>query len=176
MADEFDFLDQFGVSESDGSQPANAYERFILDLANKVTEDLRETISSKARNTGALAQSVVYFPTGQLSFEIQADDYYNFVDQGVNPVGKSLYDTPYSFQYPGVSSNHARAIQQWKGMEMSQAYAIASHMKTTSGLKPRNITTSTITDDYLERIASDLATVTGLLFDITFTKNTKTWQ
>ena len=76
MADEFDFLDQFGVSESDGSQPANAYERFILDLANKVTEDLRETISSKARNTGALAQSVVYFPTGQLSFEIQADDYY----------------------------------------------------------------------------------------------------
>jgi len=75
-----------------------------------------------------------------------------------------------------VSSNHAKAIQQWKGMDMSQAYAIASHMKTTSGLKPRNITTSTITDDYLERIASDLATVTGLLFDITFTKNTKTWQ
>ena len=176
MADEFDFLDDFGISENDLSQPTNVYEKFILDLANKVTEDLRETISSKARNTGALAQSVVYFPTGQLSFEIQADDYYNFVDQGVNPVGKSLYDTPYSFQFPQVSSNHARAIQQWKGMEMSQAYAIASHMKTTSGLKPRNITTSTITDDYLERIASDLATVTGLLFDITFTKNTKKWQ
>lgn len=176
MADDLDFLEQFGVSESDGSQPGNAYERFILDLANKVTADLRETINSKARNTGALAQSVVYFPTGQLSFEIQADDYYKYIDEGVNPVGKSLYNTPYSFQYPGVSSSHARAIQQWKGLEMSQAYAIASHMKTTSGLKPRNITTSTITDEYLERIASDLATVTGLLFDITFTKNTKTWQ
>jgi len=176
MADEFDFLDDFGISENDLSQPTNVYEKFILDLANKVTEDLRETISSKARNTGALAQSVVYFPTGQLSFEIQADDYYNYIDEGVNPVGKSLYDTPYSFQYPSVSSNHAKAIQQWKGMPIEEAYAIASHMKTTSGLKPRNITTTTITDDYLERIASDLASVTGLLFEVSFTKNTKTWQ
>jgi hypothetical protein len=176
MADELDFLDDFGVSESDASQPLNVYEKFILDLANKVTADLRDTINTKARNTGGLAQSVVYFPNGQLSFEIQADNYYKFIDEGVNPVGKSLYDTPYSFQFPGVSSNHARAIQQWKGLEMSQAYAIASHMKTTSGLKPRNITTSTINDAYLERIASDLAAVTGLLFDITFTKNTKTWQ
>ena len=176
MADEFDFLDDFGISENDLSQPTNVYEKFILDLANKVTEDLRETISSKARNTGALAQSVVYFPTGQLSFEIQADDYYNYIDEGVNPVGKSLYDTPYSFQYPSVSRNHAKAIQQWKGMPIEEAYAIASHMKTTSGLKPRNITTTTITDDYLERIASDLASVTGLLFEVSFTKNTKTWQ
>ena len=176
MADDLDLLEEFGLSESDISQPSNAYERFILDLANKVTADLRETVNTKARNTGGLAGSVLYFPTGQLSFEIQADDYYKFIDEGVNPVGKSLYNTPYSFQYPGVSSSHARAIQQWKGLEMSQAYAIASHMKTTSGLRPRNITTSTITDDYLERIASDLATVTGLLFDITFTKNTKTWQ
>lgn len=176
MADEFDFLDDFGISENDLSQPTNVYEKFILDLANKVTEDLRETISSKARNTGALAQSVVYFPTGQLSFEIQADDYYNYIDEGVNPVGKSLYDTPYSFQYPSVSSNHAKAIQQWKGMPIEEAYAIASHMKTTSGLKPRNITTTTLTDDYLERIASDLASVTGLLFEVSFTKNTKKWQ
>jgi hypothetical protein len=176
MADELDILQDLGLSENDISQPTNVYEKFILELANKVTADLRETVNTKARNTGGLAGSVLYFPTSQLSFEIRADDYYKYVDEGVNPVGKSLYDTPYSFQFPGVSSNHARAIQQWKGLDMSQAYAIASHMKTTSGLKPRNITTSTINDAYLERIASDLATVTGLLFDITFTKNTKTWQ
>ena len=176
MAD-FDFLEtEFGISEKDIAKPESIYDKLIIDIANQVTSDLRESTSKKARNTGGLTQSIAYVPNGKLSFEIQADDYYKFIDEGVNPVGKSLYDTPYSFQYPGVSSNHAKAIQQWKGMDMSQAYAIASHMKTTSGLKPRNITTSTINDDYLERIASDLATVTGLLFDITFTKNTKTWQ
>jgi hypothetical protein len=61
-------------------------------------------------------------------------------------------------------------------MPMEQAYAIASHMKTTSGMRPRNITSSTITDEYLEKIGTDLAAVTGLIFDISFTKNTKQWQ
>jgi len=28
----------------------------------------------------------------------------------------------------------------------------------------------------LNKIASDLATVTGLIFDVSFTKNTSTWQ
>jgi len=89
MAETDDFLSGIGLSEADIAQPTNVYERFILELANKVTEDLRETVNAKARNSGALAQSVVYFPTGNLSFEIQADDYYNFIDEGVNPVGKS---------------------------------------------------------------------------------------
>jgi hypothetical protein len=43
-------------------------------------------------------------------------------------------------------------------------------------MRPRNITSSTITDEYLEKIATDLAAVTGLIFDISFTKNTKQWQ
>ena len=176
MAETDDFLSGIGLSEADIAQPTNVYERFILALANKIKDDLRETVNAKARNSGMLAASVFPFPTGNLSFEIQADDYYNFIDEGVNPVGKSLYDTPYSFKFPEVSTNHAIAIQQWKGMPMEQAYAIASHMKTTSGMRPRNITSSTITDEYLEKIATDLAAVTGLIFDISFTKNTKKWQ
>ena len=73
MAD-FDFLEEFGVSVAEAEQPQSVYEKFILNVGNKVTADLREYIQANAMNTGALAQSVVYFPTGALSFEIQADD------------------------------------------------------------------------------------------------------
>lgn len=175
MADDFQFLDELGITESDVAQPQSVYQEFILQLANKITEDLREATSQKARNTGALAQSIAYFPTGEMSFEIKADDYFSYVDEGVNAVGTNNYGSRFSFQYPGVSHNMAKAIQEWKGMEIGQAYATAYNIKQR-GIKPRNIVEDTINDDVLTRIASDLAAVTGLLFEITFTKNTKTWQ
>ena len=170
MAETDDFLSGIGLSEADIAQPTNVYERFILELANKVTEDLRETVNAKARNSGALAQSIVYFPTGNLSFEIQADDYYNFVDEGVNAVGTNNYGSQFSFNYPGVSHNMATAISQWKGLDMSHAYAVASNIKQR-GLQPKRITENVINDQVLERIANDLAELTGLMFEINFTKN-----
>lgn len=173
MAD-FDFLEEFGVSVAEAEQPQNVYEKFILNVGNKVTADLREYIQANAMNTGALAQSVVYFPTGALSFEIQADDYYKFVDQGVNGIAVN-HASAFSFQYPGVSYNMAKAIQEWKGLEMSHAFAVASNIKQR-GLKPKHITESVITDELLERIAKDLAEVTGLTFEIKFEKATQTWQ
>jgi|LakMenEpi03Aug12_release.lakeMendotaPanAssembly.Ray.scaffolds.fasta_scaffold03773_34 hypothetical protein len=173
MAD-FDFLEEFGVSAGEAEQPQTVYEKFILNVGNKVTADLREYIQQNASNTGALAQSVVYFPTGALSFEIQADDYYKFVDQGVNGIAVN-HASAFSFQYPGVSYNMAKAIQEWKGLEMSHAFAIASNIKQR-GLKPKNITDTVINDEVLDMIAKDLAEVTGLTFEIKFEKTTEKWQ
>jgi hypothetical protein len=60
MAETDDFLSGIGLSEADIAQPTNVYERFILALANKVTDDLRETVNAKARNSGMhWLQSVV---------------------------------------------------------------------------------------------------------------------
>ena len=33
-----------------------------------------------------------------------------------------------------------------------------------------------MSNEVLDRIANDLAAVTGLMFEISFTKNTRTWQ
>jgi hypothetical protein len=173
MAD-FDFLEEFGVSVAEAEQPKNVYEKFILNVGNKVTADLREFIQKNAMNTGALAQSVVYFPTGALSFEIQADDYYKFVDQGVNGIAVN-HASQFSFRYPGVSYNMAKAIQEWKGLEMSHAFAIASNIKQR-GLKPKLITDNVINDKVLEMIAKDLTEITGLTFEIKFEKTTQKWQ
>lgn len=173
MAD-FDFLEEFGFSAGEAEQPQTVYEKFILNVANKVTEDLREYIQVNANNNGALKASVAWFPTGALSFEIQADDYYKFVDQGVNGIAVN-HASAFSFQYPGVSYNMAKAIQEWKGLEMSHAFAIASNIKQR-GLKPKNITDTVINDEVLDMIAKDLAEVTGLTFEIKFEKTTEKWQ
>jgi hypothetical protein len=122
-----------------------------------------------------LAASIIPVPTGQLSFRLEADDYYPFVDQGVNAVGTNNYGSQFSFNYPGVSHNMATAISQWKGLEMSHAYAVASNIKQR-GLKPKRITDNVITDEVLTKIANDLAEITGLMFEIKFDKNTETWQ
>ena len=174
MAD-LDFLD-LGFSESELLQPESAYEKLILAIANQVTQEFKEYILANASNNGALAQSVVYFPTGAMSFEIQADDYYKFQDEGVSSINGAKFNTPYSFRLPYVTKSHAVALQKWKGYDLSHAYASAYVTKHKYGIKPKNITANVMTDDVLNRIASDLAEVTGLMFQVTFTKNTAKWQ
>jgi hypothetical protein len=169
MAD-FDFLEDFGISAQDAEQPKNAYDRFIIELSNQLATEFRDYTKKVAQNTGALAASIIPVPTGQLSFRLEAEDYFPFVDEGVNAVGTNNYGSQFSFNYPGVSHNMATAISQWKGLEMSHAYAVASNIKQR-GLRPKNITENVINDQVLDRIANDLAEMTGLMFEINFTKN-----
>jgi hypothetical protein len=53
---------------------------------------------------------------------------------------------------------------------MSHAYAVASNIKQR-GLKPKRITDNVINDQVLEKIGNDLAELTGLMFEINFTRN-----
>ena len=172
MAGEFDFLEGFGISTTTVEQPNNVYQKFLLDVGNKVTKDLSNFIKQKANNTGGLAASVVYFPTGALSFEIQADDYFKFQDQGVNSVGSSNYGSAFSFRYPGVSPKMANAIKQAYGIEIGHAYAVASSIKQ-EGIRPKKIIETVLNEKVLDKIANDLAEVTGLIFSIKFEKATK---
>ena len=169
MAD-FDFLEDFGISAQDAEQPKNAYDRFIIELSNQLATEFRDYTKRVAQNTGALAASIIPVPTGQLSFRLEAEDYFPFVDQGVNAVGTNNYGSQFSFNYPGVSHNMATAISQWKGLDMSHAYAVAYNIKQR-GLRPKKITENVINDQVLDRIANDLAEITGLMFEINFTKN-----
>lgn len=174
MAD-LDFLDDFGISASDAEQAATVYDRFLISLSNQLAEEFRDYTKKVASNTGALAASIIPVPTGNLSFRLQADDYYPFVDEGVNAVGTNNHGSRFSFNYPGVSHNMATAISQWKGLDMTHAYAVASNIKQR-GLRPKRITDNVVTDEVLNKIANDLAEITGLMFEITFNKNTDTWQ
>ena len=175
MAD-LDFLGEFGISQSDIAQPQNVYEAFILELSNKLTKNFRDYIFNNVNNTGGLAAATIAYTTGPLTITVESDEYYKFQDQGVNPVGQQKFQTPYSFNFPAVTKNHALAIKQWKGYDLSHAYASASATKNKYGIKPRNITEKVMSDEVLERISNDLATLTGLIFQVSFTKNTTTWR
>ena len=172
MAGDFDFLEGFGISSTDVAQPENVYQKFIVEVSNKMIEDLREYIKANANNSGGLASSVVPFPTGALSFEIQADDYFKFQDQGVNSVGSNNHGSEFSFRYPGVSPRMANAIQQAYGVTSSHAYAI-SHSIKEYGIRPKKIIETVLSEEVLDRIANDLAEVTGLIFSIKFDKATQ---
>jgi len=175
MAD-LDFLDSLGLSDSELQQPETAYDKLILNIANQVTKDFKEYIQQNVSNSGEMAQSIVYFPTGKMSFEIQAVDYYKFQDEGVSSIEGNKFPSPYSFKLPYVTKNHAIALTKWKGYDMSHAYASAYVTKHKYGIKPRNITSTVMSDKVLEQIASDLAEVTGLMFTVKFDKNTEKWQ
>jgi hypothetical protein len=172
MAD-FDFLEgiELGISAQDAAQrPMTAYEKFITEVSNKLIAEFRDYIGKTAKNSGVLQSSVAYVPTGTLSFRLEAEDYYPFVDEGVNAVGTNNYASRFSFRYPGVSHNMAKAISQWKGLDMEHAYAVSYNIKQR-GLRPKRITDNVITDEVLEKIGKDLAELTGLMFEINFTRN-----
>lgn len=175
MAD-FDFLDSFGITPDELDRPETAYEKLILEISQQLTDELKDYIKQKAFNKGGLFQSVVPFPTGGLSFEIRADEHFKFIDEGVNPVGKRKFPSPYNFKSPFVSKDHAAALREWKGYSLKRAYASAYVTKNKYGIEPRNIIDNVITDQVLERIGNDLATVTGLIFDVKWEKETNKWQ
>lgn len=169
MAD-FDFLEDFGITTQEAEQSQTAYDRFITALSTRLAAEFRDYTKKVANNTGGLAASIIPVPTGTLSFRLEADDYYPFVDEGVNSVGSNNFGSRFSFRYPGVSSNMAKAISQWKGLDMSHAYAVSYNIKQR-GLKPKRITDNVINADTLDRISNDLAELTGLIFEVNFTKN-----
>jgi hypothetical protein len=175
-------LQDLGITASE--QPQTDYEKLILGIANDVTGQLREYTLKHARNSGALASSIAYFPTGVMSFEVQADDYYNFIDQGVNALPAKegfnyrrpmVSSSPYSFRIDGVGGKMFNAIKKWKGFDVARTYATAYSIKR-HGIAPRNITDNVITEKLLNEIMQDLLDLTGLQFTVKFEKNTKGWQ
>lgn len=55
-------FDDLGIKATE--QPLSDYERLVLDIGQKVTDELSKYVRDNIHNTGGLAQSVVYFPTG----------------------------------------------------------------------------------------------------------------
>jgi len=153
------------------------YTNFLTDISNDLIESFRDVIEKETGSTsGDLKKSVVPFPSKN-GFEIQAEYYYKFVDGGVSGVGqfgegkspiRSVVSSGlYSFKNLGVPKAMANSIREWSGASIEQSYAIGVNIKNY-GIKPKNITDTVITDAVLERIAEDLATLTGLNIEARF--------
>ena len=161
------------------SEAVSIYEKLILNVGNDIQDSFRKQIEKDTKsNNGKLKGSITALPSSN-GFEIFADYYYKFIDDGVSGVGQFqgamkpirpvVSNGLYQFKNLGVPGAMAQSIREWSGASIEQSYAIAVNIKRY-GIKPKNITDSVITDEVLERIAEDIATVSGLMIEVSFDK------
>jgi hypothetical protein len=162
-------FDDLGIVAS--NEPLSDYEKLVTTIGQLVTDELSDYVRKNVHNLGGLAQSVVYFPTGSLSFEVRADQYYKFQDQGVDGIAQSQ-GSIYKFRTPTVAPVMAEAIKTAYGVEIGHAYGISYNIKQR-GIKPRNITENVINETLLNHIARLLEEMTGLQFEAKFNKLAK---
>lgn len=160
-----------------GNKPSQhvltAYETFINNLSKEVRDIFKKVINDNSRsNSGNLANSVEVLPI-KTGFEIEADLYYKFVDEGVSGVGGQIkglvQGTPYKFKHLGVSRQFLSRIQEFTGSDMNRTFATAINIKKR-GIKPHKYTEQTMSEGLLKKIEEDLLEVTGLAFEISFNK------
>lgn len=160
-----------------GTSVEKVYKDFITKAGNELIQLFKREIRERTKGSGTLAQSLSVLPK-ETGFEITADEYYNFVDDGVNAapsrqgiktIRPLIQNAPYSFKNLGVSKSMEKSISEWSGVSLGQAYGIAVSIKK-HGIKPHNITDNAISDEVLEKISKDLAEVTGIMITAVFKK------
>jgi len=175
---EADILRQLEV-QGVGARPDEVYKTILSEISESIVKDFKEQIKKTTKGSGALAQSVVAIPQSN-GFEIQADAYYKYIDEGVdgapnrtdlNYIRPIVRGTPHKFRNLGTSKGMIKSLRSTVSGSLSQVYAVAVSIKK-HGIKPKHITDDVITDALLERIAEDLATVTGLAVEAVWNKHT----
>ena len=147
--------------------------QYIADFIKNAEDNLKD---SNSNTTGALTDSLDFDLTTTATgytINLNALDYYKFVDEGVRGAGRSAKNktSPYKFRYINPSKKHVDAIQKWikdnnltatakdvkkygrTGRErkaMSQktlAYLIARNIKN-DGLRATNFFTDALNDTF----------------------------
>lgn len=183
MADALDFLDSLGIDREAVDNPNSAYQEYLVELGNAIVKIFKSDTKALGLYDGAaILQSIISIPDGELGVAIQADDYYKFIDQGVDGTEVS-HGAPYKFKNENPSPEHVQKIQDWIpkrniflpaeiGSYKSFAYVIARSVKR-KGIKPKKITDKVFTPEILAQITNDLEEITGLIVKFTFEKNFK---
>jgi len=163
-----------------GKDASKVYINSLTVLADQITQDFKDVIQKETKSdNGALRQSVTTVPNSN-GFEIDADFYYKFIDDGVSGVGQFsgavrphrqvVSSAPYQFKDLFVPKKMMNSIREWSGASIEQSYAIAVNIKNY-GIKPKNITDQVWNDTTIQRVSDDLSEITGLAVTVVFEKN-----
>lgn len=175
---EGDILNQLNV-DSFGRSAGDVYGDFLTDVAKELTDEYKEQINKTTRGSGGLASSVIPIPTAK-GFTIEADFYYDFVDQGVSgapakgikPIDNKVTNGRYKFKTLYGSREMFKRIRSIVPGDDSKVWGAMINIKKR-GIKPHNITDAVITDEVLTKISDDLSKVTGIMIKAVFNKSTK---
>lgn len=113
-----------------------------LDWQNEIIEAIKKKIQDfPVVDTGDMADSVRAEDDGDLT-KFKMVDYGKFQDEGVNPDGVALYQTPFSFK--GKWKGTAGAIKSWALARDLNPFAVAYVLQFQTGIKPKRFFKSTI--------------------------------
>jgi hypothetical protein len=165
------FLNQVGTVKSVfATNKASAMHMYLFQWVQDVTNELRKSAEQKANATGGLAQSAapeVVDDGGKVTATISMDDYYDFVNKGVNGI-QATVGSPYSFRTPYANTNMVTSIMGVGGMGWigakgivaddgdykSLAWGIATNRKKF-GIEPTKFFDDVITEDLLNEFKAN---------------------
>lgn len=137
-------------------------DEIVLEVFNGVSFEFQDFVMNEIPESRSLFQTVGLEPKTLLSYSIVADNYFKFVDKGVNALQGNytakrpkVSGSPYSFRQPSVSRNFATALQDKYRVGVPESYAIGWSIKI-HGIVPKNLIDRFFTKDKLEAVANEL--------------------
>lgn len=173
----------FGISdESFKKSEGRTFSDVVEEWGNKAMNELRESLRRKVRlsTSKQLEQSIIAMPlkaTGNsLTVEIQAAEYWKFLNEGVQGVGGQMKDgtrwtnkspkSPFSFKSEKKPS--AKHFTQWAYLAGKSPFAVRETV-FRSGIKANHFFDEVINEDFTERMSQDLADVISRTISVDFT-------
>jgi len=149
-------------------------EEAIIPVLQEATDEFAQFMFDEIPDSRSLYQTVAFLPDKLFNYQIVADKYFKYIDQGVNALeGDYIHfrpkvsGAPYSFKTPKVGWMFFDAIQDKYGVDEEHAFQIAMSIKV-HGIAPKNLIDKFFTPEKLEAIAKQLSEKLRLPLQVQF--------
>lgn len=162
-----DLLKDIGTLQDELKQPNDAFSEVLMQIGQQIVSQLKQSLRNEGIDQNSLlSQSIesnIVSEGGVVSIQISANDYWKFVNDGVNGVLKNV-GGEYSFKTIHPNRKMAASIQDYMGRRgisdaanyKSVSYVIATKVKKY-GIEPTHFLDKVMTDEFIEQITNALA-------------------
>ena len=162
-----DLIGDIGRVKEELKAPNNPLDEYMLHLGMQIVSQLKQSLrESGIDQNSLLSQSVnstIVNDDNGITLTITADDYWKFVNDGVNGIRRNV-GSEMSFKTPYPSKKMAKSIQGWASRKSigsakdvkSISYAIATKVKR-EGIDPTYFVDKVLTEDFISIIEKELA-------------------
>ena len=159
-------IKDIGKKVDDFKAPKSPLEEYMVDLGMQIVSQLKQSLREAGDQNSILSQSIVSKVTSSsenVDLVITANDYWDFVNSGVNGVKKNV-GGKYNFKTPYPSKKMTESIQVWQSNRgighaknfKSVSYAIATKVKR-DGIEPNYFVDKVLSDEFIKNIENELA-------------------
>lgn len=151
-------------------------DEIVREVFQEVTDDFANFVEDSIPNSRSLFQTVALLPINVFNYQLVADFYFKFVNEGVEGIGgdtakrEVFKGSRFKFRKLSVSNNFHASLKEWRGFDNETAYRIGMSIKV-HGIEKKDLTTKFFTPEKLEQISALL--LEKLRIPLTLTFNVK---